>query len=410
VELKPDVRLTIAICFLTALFEGIDLQAAGVAAPILLPLLRIGPAQAGLFFGASTFGLLLGAVVGGVLADRFGRKRLLIVALVMFGVFSLATSLARDLDGLIALRFFTGLGIGGALPNIIALASEAAPAGGKGLAVGLMFCGLPLGNAVASLIALAAPGDWRLVFELGGAAPLALAPLVVWGLRDRFVPPDRSVVRPPTVWRSLSEGGLVATALLWTGFGLTLLILYLLVNWLPTMLIARGAGKPLANGVQVLFSLAGAVAGAAAGRAVDSPARAPILGLAALATLAGLLLLANVPAQPAAMLAIGALLGGAIAVQTSALYALAPRLYPQASRGTGVGAAVAVGRVGSVVGPLLAGQWLGARHSVPQVLEHLVPILLIGASATVLLSLRRSDLAQAAPLGLEPLDASRPAA
>src|SRR5580693_1440614 len=114
-------RRTILFCVLAALCEGIDLQAAGVAAGGLVAQYHPTPDQLANFFSASTFGLFIGAIVGGWLADRIGRKWVLVVSIALFGVFSLLTPLAWDIRSLAYVRLLTGLGLGGAFPNIIAL-------------------------------------------------------------------------------------------------------------------------------------------------------------------------------------------------------------------------------------------------------------------------------------------------
>ena len=379
---------TIAVCLLTSTFEGVDLQAAGVAAPRLLPLLKLNPAQAGQFFSASTLGLLIGAPLGGRLADRFGRKTMLIVSMALFGLFALGTALVNDFQGLLVMRFLTGVGLGGALPNMIALASENAPKGKKGLAVGLMYCGMPAGGALASLISIVAGGDWGTIFSVGGAAPLLLTPIVLFALKDSYREQAADARRPAVVEALAAEGRAVPTFLLWVSFGFTLLILYLLLNWLPSLLISRGLSKPLAGGVQMAFNIGGVVGSALAGKFMDGANRMLTVGVTFVITLAGLFLLAGTPGQPLAAIAVGGLVGVGIMANQAVLYAIAPLCYPMTARGTGVGAAVAIGRIGSLVGPLLAGVWLGAGKGAGDVLQHLVPILLVGAAAALVLAFK----------------------
>jgi AAHS family 3-hydroxyphenylpropionic acid transporter len=390
---EPEARArwasTAAICLLAAGCEGIDLQAAGVAAPRLVPFLKLNPAQTGEFFSASTAGLLIGAPLGGWLADRFGRKMMLFFSILVFGAFALLTSRVNDLEGLIAMRFLTGLGLGGALPNMIALASESAPPARKGLAVGLMYGGMPLGGALAGLTTLTAGVDWRTVFYVGGLAPLLLAPVVVFGVRDSYRARQDLRESFGGILRALfGQGRALDTLLLWIAFGLTLLVLYLLLNWLPSLLISRGFSRSLAASVQIVFNLGGVVGSAAIGLLLDGARRVPVTVLSFVLSIGGLLLLASMAASGAGALAIGAGLGFAIMSNQALLYAMAPWCYPTEIRGAGVGAAVAVGRVGSLIGPLLAGQWVGAGASVSNVLFHLLPILSAGAGAAVALAFR----------------------
>src|ERR1700722_13723737 len=137
-------RFTLALCFLAILCEGFDIQSTGVAAPRMGPALGLTRDQLGPLFSASIVGLLIGAVIFGRIADRFGRKWTLVICLLVFGVFSLATAAVRPFEALLAVRLAAGLGLGGALPNLVALAAEAvAPESRAGL-VTRITCGIPL--------------------------------------------------------------------------------------------------------------------------------------------------------------------------------------------------------------------------------------------------------------------------
>jgi AAHS family 3-hydroxyphenylpropionic acid transporter len=371
---------------IVATFEGVDLQAAGVAAPRLLPFFKLTSEQAGLFFASSTFGLLLGAPIAGVLADRFGRKIMLVLSVLLFGVFSAATGLASDFINLTAMRFLTGLGLGGALPNLISLVAESAPPERRSQAVGVMYAGMPLGGGVASLLTLVVGSDWRTIFFVGGAAPLLVVPVILLGLHDGYRQAAKSHERI-NLWRGLfGEARALPTLLLWTAFGLTLLVLYLLLNWLPVLLIGRGASKADAVEVQIVFNLAGMVGTVLAGRAMDGSRQIIAVLVSFIVTLMGLFLLGNFATGLWAALLAGAVVGVGIMSNQSVLYGLAPRLYPLTSRGAGVGAAVAIGRIGSVLGPWFAGQWIGAGQTAAEVFARLLPILAVAAFAAVLLS------------------------
>lgn len=386
--------LTVAICLIVATFEGIDLQAAGVAAPRLLPLFKLTSEQAGLFFASSTFGLLLGAPTAGALADRFGRKAMLILSVLLFGAFSAATGFASDFISLVAMRFLTGLGLGGALPNLISLAAESTSPERRSQAVGVMYAGMPLGGLAASLLTLFVGSDWRTIFFVGGAAPLLLAPVLLFGLRDSYRHTAQGHERV-SLWQGLFGGArAVPTLLLWTAFGLTLLVLYLLLNWLPVLLIGRGVTKAQAVEVQIAFNLSGIFGTVLAGRAMDGARQITVVILSYLVTLVGLLLLSDVSSASWTALLAGAVVGVGIMANQSVLYGLAPRLYPLTARAGGVGGAVAVGRIGSVIGPLLAGQWIGSGRTPDQVLAQLLPVLAIGALASILLSFLEQRLAR----------------
>ncbi|WP_198293000.1 MFS transporter [Methylobacterium sp. WSM2598] len=184
------------------------------------------------------------------------------------------------------------------------------------------------------------------------------------------------------------EGRAVATALLWTGFLLGLFVFYLLLNWLPSLLISRGLPRADASWVQVAFNLGGALGSVATGLLMDRWNRAALVALIFGCSIAALVLLAAVPASLALMMAAGFLIGATASGAQMALYALAPSCYPTEMRGTGVGAAVSVGRLGSVVGPLFAGVLLKAGQSPIEVLLVLVPLFALSGLAATLLARR----------------------
>ena len=146
------LMVTVGLCFMVALMEGLDLQAAGIAAVGMAQAFALDKMQMGWIFSAGILGLLPGALVGGMLADRYGRKRILLGSVLLFGLFSIATALAWNYPTLLLARLLTGVGLGAALPNLIALTSEAAGPRFRGRAVSLMYCGVPIGAALAAAL------------------------------------------------------------------------------------------------------------------------------------------------------------------------------------------------------------------------------------------------------------------
>jgi AAHS family 3-hydroxyphenylpropionic acid transporter len=183
-EVTGGVYGAVFICFLVALFEGLDIQSMGVAAPRLGPAFGLTPGQMGMVMSASTLGLMIGAALGGWISDRIGRKTVLIFSMAALAVFSLATTIAPGYPTLLVIRVLAGLGLGGAFPNLIALVSEVAPQRIRVTALGLMYCGLPVGGATAGAIAASvSSADWRPIFYVGGLGPLLLIPVLAGGLR-----------------------------------------------------------------------------------------------------------------------------------------------------------------------------------------------------------------------------------
>ncbi len=265
--------LTIGLCFLVALLEGLDLQATGVAAPHMAKAFALTPAMLGWVFSAGLLGLLPGAFIGGWLADRLGRKAILIVAVLLFGGFSLGTAHADTYTSLLIARLMTGLGLGAALPILIALASEAAPQRLRSTAVSVTYCGVPLGGAIASVIGMAGLGeDWRAVFYVGGIAPIAIAfVLMVWLKESQAfrAQPAASTGGNGMLAQLFGPGQVSRTLLLWVACFFTLTVLYMLLNWLPSLLIGQGYSRPQAGAVQILFNLGGAAGSFLTGRMMD---------------------------------------------------------------------------------------------------------------------------------------------
>ncbi|MEI3855914.1 MULTISPECIES: 3-(3-hydroxy-phenyl)propionate transporter MhpT [unclassified Ensifer] len=377
----------ILICFAAALVEGFDIQVAGIAAPRLGPALGLSPAQMGMFFSSATFGLIFGALAGGWLSDRHGRRAGLAISLAIFGLFSIGTALAGKYESLLVMRFMTGVGLGGALPNLVAIASESAGAERRGRAVALMYAGIPLGGAAVSLISIAGLGDgWRVLFVIGGLLPLMIVPLVMTLPDMRMAPKGRDMGGLGPV---LGSGNLVPTLLLWAGFFFSLLVLYLLLNWLPALMVSRGFGRAEAGMVQLGFNLAGAAGSLLGGVALDARNQSFWVAGSFGGLVVALALLAVAPANIFVTFVVAAILGAAIISVQAVLYGIAPQCYPAEVRGQGVGLAVAVGRFGSVAGPLLAGALVAAGQSASEVLTGILPIAVLGGIATWLLTRRR---------------------
>ncbi|SCA00507.1 4-hydroxybenzoate transporter [Klebsiella quasipneumoniae] len=186
--------VTIGLCFMVALMEGLDLQAAGIAAVGMAQAFALDKMQMGWIFSAGILGLLPGALVGGMLADRHGRKRILLGSVLLFGLFSLATAVAWSFPTLLLARLLTGVGLGAALPNLIALTSEAAGPRFRGRAVSLMYCGVPIGAALAAALGFSGlAAAWQTIFWIGGVVPLLLIPLLM-----RWLPESQAFQRVET--------------------------------------------------------------------------------------------------------------------------------------------------------------------------------------------------------------------
>ena len=379
--------LTIGLCLIVALLEGVDLQSTGLAAPRMAREFHLAVAQMGWAFSIGAFGLLPGAAIGGRLADRLGRKRVLMWSVALFGIFSLATAQVWDLNSLLAARFLTGLGLGAAMPNLIALCSEAARPDQRNTAVGAMYCGMPFGAALAAVVGILSPGDagWRHIFYVGGFGPLLVLPLLALFLREsaQFVAAratrDARRDESASVTRALWQEGRAGTTIaLWISYLGTLIVLYFLINWLPSLVLTRGLTRVQASVVQMMFNIGGGIGAIVIAGMMDRMGRRrTVAGMYVGIVLAlGALLSAN----GGTSMAWGGLLAGLFLVGgQSVLYALASSLYPTEVRGTGVGAAVAVGRLGSILGPLIAGQLLAIGQGATVLLGASIPLIAVAA-------------------------------
>jgi len=376
---KPAVaRWTQPLCFLIAVLEGYDLQVISSAGPFLQREMALGPHQLGWFFSASLIGLAIGAISGGWLADRFGRKRVLVWSLMVLGVFTLGSALAHDFGLLMVMRVLAGLGLGGAMPTLIAMVTEVSGGAKTTSAVTTMICGQPLGGIVSALIGkgLAASYGWEVLFAIGGVATIVTIPLVL-----RILPETRSdgihpgMTRLPAAQALFGQGRASETTLLWAVFILTLALLSILLSWTPLLVIGKGMPRELGYSAIIAINLGGIVGGLIASRIIDRlGVRWPMLALYALMAFA-FHRFAGVD-QPNDLLVAAFLVGVGVLGAQFTLYGIAPRIYPLAGRATGVGLAVAMGRIGSVGGPLVIGSLLGQGASAEAAIRVMIPIAL----------------------------------
>lgn len=386
----------VALCLLVAILEGIDIQSMGVSMPRLAAEFQLNPVQVGRSLSASLVGLLIGAAIGGRASDWIGRKVVLIVSVFFLGLFSLATTRAPDFNSLLVIRLLTGLGMGGAFPMLIAIVAESVPQRVRSTSISLMYCGMPIGGALAAAIAttMASSHGWRTVFYLGGIGPLLVMPalaLLLPGYKRAATLDSRSLQATKTTTSMTTalfgEGRLLTTWLLWTSYFFTLLMVYLLLNWLPSLMVANGFSRTQATSLSLILNVGAAIGSVALGTILDHLSRRSVV----LGTYAAMLvsLVALAFSHSYSMVTIAAFVAGFFTIGGQLLlYALAPSYYPAAVRGTGIGAAVAIGRFGAICGPLLAGQLMGSGSSAASVLIFSIPCVMLGAVAVFALLFR----------------------
>lgn len=404
--------LVTVLCALVAMLDGFDTQAIAYVAPVIAEQWHASVAGFGPIFGAGLAGLTVGAFVLSPAADRFGRRGVILLSMLMFALFSLATARVGTMHGLLVYRFLTGLGLGGAMPNIIALTAEYAPARLRATLVTVMFCGFPFGSTVGGLISapLIHGWGWPAVFVAGGVAPLVLLVVLalllpeslrylvargasaarVHGVLSRIDPgaePAASYVlnepaeSGPPVARLFQEGRARTTLLLWVAFFMNLLVMYFLVNWLPSLLRAGGLPIRVAILSTAVLNLGGVAGAILLGRMIDRLNPHLVLG-SAYAASAGFIVLVALGASdlrvlmPALFCAGFGVVGAQIGMN-----ALAAGVYPTAVRSTGVGWALGVGRIGSIIGPVAGGMLLAAGWGAASVMMTAVLPALLAAGA-----------------------------
>jgi AAHS family 4-hydroxybenzoate transporter-like MFS transporter len=376
----------VALCALTVFLDGYDTQSVAFVAPSIAAEWHLERAALGPIFVASLVGLLVGALLFGVLADKLGRRAMVMACTLVFGVFTLATAQADGVTELIVFRFITGLGLGGGMPNAIALTAEYCPERRRATLVMIMFTGFSLGAAAAGGVAaqLIPTAGWRAVWYLGGALPLLLLPLQYWSLPEsirflvvagaarervaalvaridrgfrvplgaRFVVDEAAAEGVPVV-HLFAEGRAPGTLLLWLLFFMSLLDLFFLQNWIPV--ISHGEGIPLQTAVVIgtLFQVGGVTAALFLGFAIDRYGALRVLPLLYGAGALLIVAIGQAGASAPALMALTFAAGFCIIGGQNSANAAAAIFYPTAMRSTGVGWCLGIGRVGAIIGPLL---------------------------------------------------------
>lgn len=382
--------LLLALCCLIVTTDGMDVAIMGFLAPGITKEWDISKAAFGLVMSAAPVGLAIGALVIGPLSDRFGRKRLLMVAVAWFGLCSILCSQANSVGQLSFLRFLTGLGLGAAMPNSTTLLSEYVPEKSRNVLIAIMFTGFNLGSALVGFGAAAILPDygWRTVLVIGGAIPLVCLPFYLWLVPEsvRFLVvnnypaeriactlrrvvgggPEISATTQFTVSEQKVAGKAKAAALLapsfrkitlslWATYFMGLMVIYLLSGWLPTLI--KDAGLPIerAANITALFQLGGTVGALAVGFLMDRWTPNKVIASTYIAGAVFILLLASGSVHSATLPIFTLLAGFCMSGAQTGLNAFAPYCYPTLVRATGVSWMQGIGRFGSIFGSAIGG-------------------------------------------------------
>ena len=418
-------RLILVLCCAAMVIEGYDVQVLAYAAPAIIHDWHIEQAYFGPVFGAALFGYLLGATLLSGVSDKIGRKKVIVLGNILFGLLTVASAFARNIEVLLTLRFLAGLGLGASLPSSIAIAVEYAPELHRSFRVSILFIGYTLGGALGGILTapLIVNFGWQSAFLADGFASLTLAVLLFFMLPEsarflavvggkerelasimRKLRPDLSVDASSrfTVAEHRAEPGMpvkhlftngraLITSLLWTAFITSLMGHYFLTSWLPTVLNSNGV--PLGHAVVAgsLFQGGGALGSLIVGRLMDR------LGMMVIVTAFVIsipfVVLIGALAMPEYLLMIVifisgmCLLGGQVG-----LNALAGTIYPTFVRASGAGWALGIGRIGSILGPVIGGVLIGLKLSMPAL--FICAAVPAACCAITVLSLRSAALAR----------------
>ncbi|MBK0033116.1 aromatic acid/H+ symport family MFS transporter [Erwinia sp. S43] len=407
----------IILGFLILAIDGFDTAAMGYIAPTLSSDWGIKRQDLGPVLSAALLGLSIGALIAGPASDRLGRKKVLVFSCLFFGLASLGTAYAQTLNTLTLWRFLTGLGLGAAMPNAITLVSEFAPKRCRSMAINTMYCGFPLGAAGGGAISswLIPNYGWHSVLLAGAIAPLALTVLLVLFLPEsvkflvhrgkdivqirriaqRFIAgnlaqvthfyldEDRTTGKKGSVAQLFSQPWLAGTLMLWMTYFMGLVIYYVLLSWMPTLML--GMGYPLAESAWLtsLFTFGGTAGILLAGWMMDRwEAHKVVMTGFALTMLFALALgfeNNHIVLFGGLIFLMGITMNGA----QSGLQTLAATFYPTHCRATGIAWMQGVGRFGGVAGTMMSAQLLSQQWQADSILMFLSVPALLAAAATL---------------------------
>lgn len=381
--------LIFVLCFIVVLLDGFDTAAIGFIAPSLIKEWGVTRPELAPVLTAALFGLAAGAIIAGPLADRLGRKSVLVGSVLVFGIACLAAAYSASLTQLTTLRFVTGVGLGAAMPNAVTLMSEYCPDQRRAIVTNAMFCGFPMGAAFGGFLAawMIPQFGWRSVLALGGVAPLVLTVVIAFALPEsvRYLvvkgkPAERiraalrrisplaagaqsfamteksSTAAKSGIGVVLSRAYVVGSAMLWITYFMGLVIFYALINWMPLLFKEVGLDAQTATLISALFPLGGCgaiVLGWLMDRFNGNRMIAAGYALTAVSIYAiGMTGAGNVGRLMLLVFIAGVLMNAA---QVS-MPALAAAFYPTRGRATGVAWMLGIGRFGGIAGSFLVAE------------------------------------------------------
>ena len=414
-------------CALIIIFDGYDLVIYGVALPVLMKEWNLTPLQAGALGSYALFGMMAGALIFGPLSDRIGRKKTITICVILFSGFTVLNGFTTNPTEFGICRFIAGLGIGGVMPNVVALMSEYAPQKIRSTLVAIMFSGYSVGGMLSAglgMVLLPSYG-WQSVFYIAGI-PLLLLPLIMKFLPESvgfMVKEGRtdeaaavlSRVEPTfklkageqlqapagkakggSVLQLFREGRALQTVMLWVAFFCCLLMVYALASWLPKLMTKAGYGLGSSLSFLLVLNL-GAIFGAVGGGWLSDKMNMPRVLSVFFAVAATSISLLGYKSSTEVLYLLIAIAGATTIGTQILLYALGAKFYEMNIRSTGLGWASGIGRNGAIVGPILGGALLAAELPLQ---ANFLAFAIPGAVATVAMivfALREQARRTAAP-------------
>jgi AAHS family 4-hydroxybenzoate transporter-like MFS transporter len=408
------------LCMACLIMDGFDVQAMGYTAPAVLAEWGHDRSVMGPVFAAANFGVLIGALVFSMIADKIGRRPVIVYSTLFFSVMTIATAYAQSLEQLLWLRFIAGIGMGSIVPNATALVGEFSPKASRVTLVMCITVGFTVGAAVGGFVAawLIPLFGWRSVFVFGGVVPLVIAAVMMWSLPEslqflavrkrrldqlerwlkklapnlridastQYVSNETSRGGVP-FWHLFREGRAMFTTLLWIVNFMNILMLYSLSNWLPTIVTGMGYEQQTAVLVGTLLQVGGTIGTFGLAWFISRRGFMPVL-ITSFAVAVLSIAMIGQPGISLTLLSVVVFIAGWCVVGGQpGLNALSASYYPTYLRATGVGAGLGIGRIGAIVGPYIGGVLIGRQWTseelfyaaaVPAVISTLVMLIMRG--------------------------------